>query len=77
MGRIIGLFLFLFGLLLILKAVYPGFLGYLAKYSIYIKKPFVGFMLVFIGLFMLSKNKIWRTIVEVAFILYILLYILL
>lgn len=75
MGRILGMFFFFLGTLLLLKIFYPQFSYYLLPYAYYIKEAFLGVVLVFLGLYILSKNKNWRTAVSIGFIAYLALFL--
>ncbi|MBO8174486.1 MAG: hypothetical protein H0Z18_04440 [Thermococcus sp.] len=75
MGRTLGLFLLFLGALILLKKFYPEMLTYLAPYAHYIKASFWGVALVCFGLYLLSKNKAWRTTISVIFVLYVALYL--
>ncbi|WP_324736127.1 hypothetical protein VFC49_03080 [Thermococcus sp. SY098] len=75
MGRTLGLFLLFLGALILLKKFYPETLTYLAPYAHYIKASFWGVALICLGLYLLSKNKAWRTTISAIFILYVALYL--
>ncbi|WP_457753730.1 hypothetical protein [Thermococcus sp.] len=75
MGRTLGLFLLFLGALILLKKFYPETLTYLAPYAHYIEASFWGVALICFGLYLLSKNKTWRTTISAIFILYVTLYL--
>ncbi len=75
MGRALGLFLLFLGALILLKKFYPETLTYIAPYAHYIKASFWGVALICFGLYLLSKNKAWRTTISAIFILYVALYL--
>jgi len=75
MGRMLGLFLLFLGALILLKKFYPETLSYLTPYAHYIKASFWGVALVCFGLYLLSKNRAWRTTISAIFVLYVALYL--
>ncbi|WP_206204955.1 hypothetical protein [Thermococcus sp. M39] len=75
MGRTLGLFFLFLGALILLKKFYPETVTYLAPYAHYIKASFWGVALVCFGLYLLSKNRAWRTAIGTIFVLYVALYL--
>ncbi|AIF69519.1 hypothetical protein PAP_05580 [Palaeococcus pacificus DY20341] len=75
MRKALGLFLTFIGLLILLKVFYPEVYNYLAPYARYIRASFLGVALILFGLYILSKNRTWRTAIAVIFVLYLALYI--
>lgn len=75
MKKVLGLFFVFIGLLVLLKSFYPGFYQFLSPYAYYIKAPFWGVALVAFGLYLISKNRTWRTLIGALFVVYLALYL--
>lgn len=75
MKKLLGLFLTFLGLLILLKSIRPDLYNYLLPYAPYIREAFWGVLLLAAGLYVLIKNKTARTILALALILYLAIFL--
>lgn len=75
MKKVLGLFFVFIGLLILLKSFYPEFYQFLSPYAYYIKASFWGVALVAFGLYLISKDRTWRTAIGALFVVYLALYL--
>lgn len=75
MKKFIGIFLIVIGGLVLLKTFYPEFYLLISPYVQFIKSIFWGVVLLLAGLYLISNNKKWRTLIGIIFVLYLALYL--